>query len=112
MEMDKIRKMRSERWLGRDLAVALAAGFFELSNCVVGLFRKFGIKKIAFHAWEGVQFKSNIKDSILPTAGGKVKNAQNHRQIDALKAVIYGILYYRRRWVYYFSSLPGAKVAI
>ena len=57
-------------------------------------------------------------NSILSTAGGKVKNVQNHRQIDArgeaegIKPVIYGILYYRRSWVYYFSSLPGAKVAI
>ena len=49
-------------------------------------------------------------NSILPTAGGKVKNAPNHRQIDArgeaedIKPVIYGILYYRRRWVYYFCK--------
>ena len=57
-----------------------------------------------------------INYSILPTAGGKVKNAQSHRQIDArgeaegIKPVIYGILYYRVRWVYYFIALPGRKV--
>ena len=58
----------------------------------------------------------NIRYSILLPAGGKVKNAQNHRQIDArgeaegIKPVIYGILYYRRRWVYYFSSYLLRKV--
>ena len=35
-----------------------------------------------------------MSNSILPTVGGKV------------------LLYYRLRWVYYFSSLPGATVAI
>ena len=29
-----------------------------------------------------------------------------------IKPVNYGILYYRRRWLYYFSSIPSAKVAI
>ena len=57
-----------------------------------------------------------ISNRILLTAGGKVKNAQSHRQIDdrgeaeGIKPVIYGILYYRRRWVYYFSWLSGAIV--
>ena len=60
--------------------------------------------------------KKQVKNSILPTAGGKVKNAQNHRRIDArgeaegIKPVICGILYYRVRWVYYFIALPGRKV--
>ena len=67
--------------------------------------------------WKFYAFKQQ-NNSILLTEGGKVKNAQNHKQIDArgevegIKPVIYGILYYQRRWVYYFSSLPGAKVAI
>ena len=65
-----------------------------------------------------MSFITVFEYSILPTVRGKVKNAQDHRQIDArdeaelIKPVIYGILYYRRRWVYCFSSLPGVKVSI
>ena len=56
---------------------------------------------------------------MLPMAGGKVKNAQNHRQIDTrseaegIIPVIYGILYYRASEVgiiLYFISIPGHKV--
>ena len=51
---------------------------------------------------ENLTSEKNI-NSILPTAGGKVENAHNRRQIDAggkaegTKPVIYDILYYRRR---------------
>ena len=54
------------------------------------------------------EFYQIIENSILPTTGGKVKNAQNHRRIDARgeaessKPVMYGILYCLVRWVHYF----------
>ena len=50
-----------------------------------------------------ILFSIYKRNSTLPTAGGKVKNAQNHRQIDArgeaegIEPVIYGIFYYRLR---------------
>ena len=53
---------------------------------------------------------NNSINSILLTTGGKIKNAQNYRQIDArggaegIEPVIYGILYFLPMSVYYFSS--------
>ena len=51
--------------------------------------------------------------------GGKIKNAQNHRRIDArgeaelcvhsIKPVIYGILYFLPRSVYTHSNFVGAS---
>ena len=57
------------------------------------------------------------KNSILHHEAGKVKNAQNHREIgsrgeaEGSKPVIWGILYLLPSGVCYFSSLPGAKAA-
>ena len=56
------------------------------------------------------------KNRILPTAGGKVKNARNHGQIEArdetkgIKSVIWSIFYYRVRRVYYIPSYLLRKV--
>ena len=53
---------------------------------------------------------------MLPTAEGKLRSAQNHRQIDArgkaggIKAAISGILNHRARWVYNGIALWGRKV--
>ena len=58
-----------------------------------------------------------VTNSMLLTTSGKIKDAKNHRQINAwgeaedIEPVIYGIPYFLPRSVYYFSSYLLRKVS-